>query len=73
MEAMKRATPAADMRKAIPAEAVVADVVPSRQSQDLTLEKPAAPITEEHLTMEHSLILLMIVASHWNSSAEPVR
>ena len=37
------------------------------------LEKPAVPITEEHLTMEHSSILPMTVANRWNSSAEPVR
>ena len=41
--------------------------------QVLTLEKPAVPITEELLMMEHSSILLMTVASHWNSSAELVR
>lgn len=48
-------------------------VVPSRLSQVLMLEKPAVPITEEHLTMEHSSILPMTVANRWNSSAEPVR
>lgn len=72
-EAMKMDTPAADMRKDIPVETVVADVVPSRLSQVLMLEKPAVPITEEHLTMEHSSILPMTVANRWNSSAEPVR
>lgn len=72
-EAMKMDTPAAVMRKDIPVETVAADVVPSRRSQVLTLEKPAVPITEEPLTMEHSSILLMTVASRWNSSAEPVR
>ena len=61
------------MRKDIPVETVAADVVPSRRSQVLTLEKPAVPITEEPLMMEHSSILLMTVASRWNSSAEPVR
>ena len=72
-EAMKMDTPAADMRKDIPVETVAADVVPSRLLQVLTLEKPAVPITEEHLTMEHSSILPMTVASHWNSSAEQAR
>ena len=72
-EAMKMDTPAADMRKDIPVETVVADVVPSRLSQVLMLEKPAVPITEEHLTMEHSSILPMTVANRWNSSAEQDR
>ena len=72
-EAMKMDIPAAAMRKDIPVETVAADVVPSRRSQVLTLEKPAVHITEELLMMEHSSILLMTVASHWNSSAELVR
>ena len=66
-EAMKMDTPAADMRKDIPVETVVADVVPSRLSQVLMLEKPAVPITEEHLTMEHSSIHLMTEENLLNS------
>ena len=73
VEVMRTDNPAADMRTDNPAEAAVEDVVLSRRSQVLTLEKPAARITEELLMMEHSLILLMTVASRWNSSAEPVR
>ena len=36
-------------------------------------EEPAVHITEEPLTMEHSSILPMTVASRWNSSAEQAR
>ena len=72
-EAMRMDTPAAAMRKDIPVETVAADVVPSRLLQVLTLEKPVVPITEELLMMEHSSILLMTVASRWNSSAEQDR
>ena len=72
-EAMRMDTPAAVMKTDIPAEAVAADAVPSHLSQVLTLEKPAVHITEELLMMEHSSILLMTVASHWNSSAEQAR
>ena len=56
-----------------PAEAVAEDVVPSHLLQVLMSEKPAVPITEELLMMEHSSILLMTVASRWNSSAEQAR
>lgn len=72
-EAMRMDTPVAAMKTDIPAEAVVADAVPSHLSQVLMSEKPAAPITEELLMMEHSSILLMTVASRWNSSAEQAR
>lgn len=48
-------------------------VVPSHLSQVLMSEKPAVHITEEPLTTEHSSILPMTVASHWNSSAEQDR
>lgn len=72
-EAMRMDTPAAVMKTDIPAEAVAEDVVPSHLLQVLTLEKPAVPITEELLMMEHSSILLTTVASRWNSSAELVR
>ena len=72
-EAMRMDTPAAVMKADIPAEAVAEDVVPSHLSQVLMSEKPAVPITEELLMMEHSSILLMTVASRWNSSAELVR
>ena len=70
---MRRDIPAEAMKMDIPVETVAADVVPSLRSQVLTLEKPAVLTTEEPLTMEHSSILLMTVASRWNSSAEPVR
>ena len=43
--------------------------VPSHLSQVLMSEKPAVHITEEPLMTEHSSILPMTVASHWNSSA----
>ena len=72
-EAMRMDTPAEVMKTDIPAEAVAADVVPSHLSQVLMSEKPAAHITEEPLTTEHSSILPMTVANRWNSSAEPVR
>ena len=65
--------PAAAMRKDIPVETVAADVVPSRLSQVLMLEKPAVPITEELLMMEHSLIHLMTAGNRWSLSAEQVR
>ena len=42
-------------------------------SQVLMSEKPAVHITEEPLMTEHSSILPMTVASHWNSSAEQDR
>ena len=61
------------MKTDIPAEAVAEDVVPSHLSQVLMSEKPAVHITEEPLTTEHSSILPMTVASHWNSSAEQDR
>ena len=66
-EAMRMDTPAAVMKTDIPAEAVAEDVVPSHLSQALMSEKPAVHITE------HSSILPMTVASHWNSSAEQDR
>ena len=72
-EAMRMDTPAAVMKTDIPAEAVAADVVPSHLSQVLMSEKPAVHITEEPLMTEHSSILPMTVASHWNSSAEQDR
>ena len=72
-EAMRMDTPAAVMKTDIPAEAVAEDVVPSHLSQALMSEKPAVHITEEPLMTEHSSILPMTVASHWNSSAEQDR
>ena len=72
-EAMRMDIPAAVMKTDIPAEAVAEDVVPSHLSQALMSEKPAAHITEEPLMTEHSSILPMTVASHWNSSAEQDR
>ena len=72
-EAMRMDTPAAVMKTDTPAEAAAADVVPSHLSQVLMSEKPAVHITEELLMMEHSSILLMTVASRWNSSAEQDR
>lgn len=70
---MRMDIPAAVMKTDIPAEAVAADAVPSHLSQVLMSEKPAVHITEEPLMTEHSSILPMTVASHWNSSAEQDR
>ncbi len=61
------------MKTDIPAEAVAEDVVHTHLSQALMSEKPAVHITEEPLMTEHSSILPMTVASHWNSSAEQDR
>ena len=70
---MERDIPVDIMKKDIPAEAVAADAVPSHLSQVPMWEKPAVHITEEPLMTEHSSILPMTVASHWNSSAEQDR
>ena len=65
-------------KKEIPVErtaavAVVEAVEHRALSPDATWVKPAVHITEEPLMTEHSSILPMTVASHWNSSAEPDR
>ena len=66
-------TPAAVMKTDIPVETVAADVVPSRLSQVLMLDKPAVPITEVPLMMVPSLILPMTGESRWSLSAVPAR
>ena len=75
---MKTVIPAVLTKKDIPVEravaVAVAEVVEHRvPSLDATWVKPAVHITEEPLMTEHSLILPMTVASHWNSSAEQAR
>ncbi len=72
---MKKVIPVAIMKRDIPAEepAVVDVVHTSRHLQAPTEAKPAVPIIGELLTMEHSLILLMIVENRLNLSAEQDR
>ena len=71
---MKKGTAAATMKTDIPAEeAAEAPAEPVLRLQAAMWERPAVLITEVHLMMELSLILLMTGENLWNLSVVPAR